>query len=410
MRARVNYVVRVLTPVLLVCLFAPTSTAYAAPPAATQKASPQVQAAPTSLPKVPLGQVTSVPGNATITVTDETGPVSGAPVNVTVKGVVQTVQTNAAGQAQFANLEMGYYTFMVDATSPRTAGTTSVTLLSGGTATGTIAVKRRTGSATIQVYYYPDKYQACWEPSPTMYKQVIPGATVSVTGGGASRSATTGADGVVKIDTLLPGSYTFSASKTGFSSVSGISTNVTVTADQAASGSVPLAIVGNSVIITVTDGNAPLDQVWVSIYCPNNSRTQYLTRPTDATGKATFLNVEPGTHVFDAQKLGYWRGSPSSISLTVDTGTKTGNLVLKKNGSAVVTVIDENAQPLTGVTVSSLYLDIKKTDAIGRATFDNAAPGPHSFTASMIGYSDGTIALTIPSGGTVSGSITLKRR
>ena len=68
MKARVNYVVRVLTPVLLVCLFALTSTAYAAPAAAQKAATQQAKPAVSATSPAAMKYDPNAPPQGTITI------------------------------------------------------------------------------------------------------------------------------------------------------------------------------------------------------------------------------------------------------------------------------------------------------------------------------------------------------
>lgn len=126
----------------------------------------------------------------------------------TVSGAGSTKTTNSSGYTTFSSLSLGTYSFTASKTGYE-SGSDSTTLNSSGTRTLTIyltpeEVLPTTGDITVYV-------------RDANTNALISGASVS----GSGYSGTTNSSGKVTFSSIPFGSYTFTASKTGYSSGSG---------------------------------------------------------------------------------------------------------------------------------------------------------------------------------------------
>ena len=324
-------------------------------------------------------------GSAAITVTDGTSAVGGATVSVSVNGTTQTVTTNEAGLAAFANLPVGSYIFTASKTGY--IGTNgSVTVTNGTTQPGTLAMTPQTGSVTLTINDGTNP---------------ISGATVSATVNGVQQITTTNSLGNVTFINLPTDTYTFTASKTGYNNNTA---SVTVTNGTTQTGTLALSAQNGSAAITVTDGSNAVSGATVSVSV--NGITQ--TATTNEAGLATFANLPIGSYTFIASKTGY---ISTNGSVTVTNGTtQTGTLALSAQyGSAAITVTD-GTNAVSGATVSVSVNGITQTattNEAGLATFSNLPVGSYTFTASKTGYNSNTASVTVTNGTTQTGTLAL---
>ncbi|MDR3588861.1 MAG: carboxypeptidase-like regulatory domain-containing protein [Negativicutes bacterium] len=112
---------------------------------------PQPAAYTVNPPQKSFGNVVRVAsGSAAIVVTDGNGPVSNAPVTVTVNGEVLSAITDASGKATLTNLPAGGYVFTVRAPGYFDASA-SVAVMSRDTAMYTISLSRQTRDELVAV-------------------------------------------------------------------------------------------------------------------------------------------------------------------------------------------------------------------------------------------------------------------
>lgn len=331
-------------------------------------------------------------GNAKITVTDGTLPLSGATVSVTVNGQAQTATTAANGEATFTNIPTGTYTFTATKSDYESGTANDVAITVGATATSTIALAHQTGSAKITV---------------TDGTLLLSGATVSVTVNGQEQIATTVANGEATFTNIPTGTYTFTATKSGYGS--GTSNGLTIAKGATATATVALTRQTGNAKITVTDGTAPLSDVTVSVTLNGQAQTAI----TAANGEATFTNIPAGTYTFTATKADYGSGTANDVVIANGT-TATATIALtRQTGGAKITVTD-GALPLVGATVSVTVngqAQTATTTANGEATFTNIPTGTYTFTATKPDYGSATANdVVIASGETATKTIALTRQ
>ncbi len=247
------------------------------------------------------------PGSAVITVNAEGSPLSGATVVVPVNGVNRTVTTDANGEAAFADMPPGVYSFGAYKANYSSTSVDGVVITSGAAATGTINLTRQTGSLTIRVR----------EPAspPVVY---IEGATVTVTGSGIAQGVTrtvqSDADGKAVFSDLPTGNYTFSVTKTGYANGSGTAV-ITNIADISTVISLAQTLVDIGLAVRDFETGLLLGGVTVTI-----TNGAYFQTQTSVEGETLrFENVPVGACTFTLTKAGYY--TITQIRVMPDDGT-----------------------------------------------------------------------------------------
>ena len=218
----------------------------------------------------------------------------------------------------------------------------------------------------------------------------IAGATVSFSGG----STTTDSNGAYTLSDVTAGTYSVTASQTGFttqtSSVT-VSAGATSTLDfHLSANSTPGGISGH---VTNSATGAAIAGATVSF--SGGSTT------TDSNGAYTFSNVTPGTYSVTASQTGF---TSQTSSVTVSSGaTATLNFQLSAAASpgafnGHVTNVATGAA-IAGATVS-FSGGSTTTDSNGAYSFANVAAGTYSVTASQSGFASQTGSVSVISGAT----------
>jgi len=166
--------------------------------------------------------------SGTVTDTNNGLAISGATVTLSGGGT-GTATTDASGNYSFSNLAPAGYTVTASLATytPGAGSSKAVTVTAGNTASGNLTLTSTLGSITGHV-------------TDATSHAAINGATVTITSGG-SGSATTDASGAYTISGLTAGSYSLSASKSGY--VSGTASGVSVTAGHATTSDFALTAV-----------------------------------------------------------------------------------------------------------------------------------------------------------------------
>jgi hypothetical protein len=329
----------------------------------------------TTAATIPLAAQT---GSAVLTVTDGTKPLVGATVSVTVGGGAKTAVTNASGAATFPSLPIGTYPFTATLAGYGD-GTVSLAITHGGVAAATIPLTAQVGKATVTV---TDASNA-----------PVSGATVSVTVGGTTKTATSGADGTAVFASLPIGTYSFTAVKTNYSTGEA---SATVTNGGSVALAIPISQLTSSANITVTDGTNPISGATVNVSVGGATQTA-----TTVGGVATFSGLPVGTYTFTATATGYGSGS---VSVPVTAAGGSGSIPLASTiGTANITVTGPPSGTTVTVTLTNGTVTYSATTTTGVATFSNLPVGNYTFTASAPGYTSGSSSVTVTdTGGSAS--------
>lgn len=201
--------------------------------------------------------------------------------------------------------------------------------------------------------------------------QPIPDVTVEATGSLGYGVATTDAFGAYTISSLEDGSYTVSFSTNdgvyvgqqydGVSSA-GTPTPVDIVAGGAITGIDATMLRYGTISGTVTIADAsPADGVSVSTIDPDGYSVM---ATTDVNGYYVLNSLAPGTYTVEFQPndgihhAQWWNGAANELAATTitvgDGGNVTGiDAVLSGGGSISGTILDSDAQPVDGATVSA---------------------------------------------------------
>ncbi|MDD4599521.1 hypothetical protein SDC9_03962 [bioreactor metagenome] len=322
-------------------------------------------------------------GGAKITVTDGTAPLSGVAVKVTVNGQEQTATTVANGEATFANIPTGTYTFTATKADYGSGTASDVVIANGTTATAAIALARQTGNAKITV---------------TDGTAPLSGVTVKVTLNGQEQTATTAANGEVIFANIPTGTYTFTATKADY--VSGTASDVVIANGATATSSIALTRQTGGAKITVTDGDNPISGITVSV----TVNGQVKTETTNAQGEATFTSIPTGQYTFTATS-GY-DSKTAVVTIAADTPAST-TITLPAMGS-VDFIVTSGSGPVPGakisVTVNGSKID-KNSGADGKVSFTNLPVGNYTFDITCTGYESKSQSVTISR--SITGNISL---
>ncbi|MBI3750381.1 MAG: carboxypeptidase regulatory-like domain-containing protein [Chloroflexi bacterium] len=118
------------------------------------------------------------------------------------------------------------------------------------------------------------------------------------------------------------------------------------------------------------------------------------TTTTDASGNYSFTNLTPSpSYTVSASKTTYSAGAGSSVTVPVTAGTtSTANLTLTSTLGSISGHVTDSAThaAISGATVQLDGGSTASTDATGAYAFSGVSPGPHSLTASKLGYNAAT--------------------
>ena len=206
----------------------------------------------------------------------------------------------------------------------------------------------------------------------------------SVSGGGYS--GTTNSYGYTTFYDLSFGSYSFSASKSGYYSNSGYASISTSSADATITIYLtPLPTVGD-ITVYVKDANTGSLISGATVSGGGYSKT------TGSSGYVTFTDMSFATYTFTATKSGYFSNT-GSASISIDSIDETITIYLTPHptvGDITVYVKDANTgSVISGATVSGGGYS-KTTNSSGYAAFTGIPLNTYTFSASKSGYFSGS--------------------
>ncbi len=235
-------------------------------------------------------------GDITVTVLDSStyNPIYGA----TVSGCGSSKTTNSSGKAYFYDVLYGGYTF-----------TASASEYYSGTGYASISDSYPTDSVTIYLDPIPTSGDITVRVVDYETDKAIYGANVS----GANRNGTTNSSGYVYFYDIAFGSYTFTASASGYysdSKTASISLN-----DPTDSITIYLDPIPTSGDITVYVKDKDTGSAISGAYVSGSGRSGN----TNSNGKIEFTGLNFGTHTFTATASEYGSGSGSGYISESDT-------------------------------------------------------------------------------------------
>lgn len=326
-------------------------------------------------------------GSITVYVYDaNTGSaISGA----TVSGAGTMKSTNYYGYTSYSGLSTGSYYFTASK-SGYSSGSGSTTITASNT------------SRTVYIYLTPEASTPTTGSITVYVKDANTGAYISGAGIGGDGYGTTNSSGYKTFSGLSLGTYSFTASKSGYSSGSG---SATISASSTSkSVTIYLTPTPSSGTITVYVKDA---STGAAISGASVSGGGY-SGSTNNSGYVSFSSIPFGSYTFSASKSGYSSGSGSaSISASATTNSVTIYLTrLPTSGTITVTVRDKDTNAvLSGAAVSGGGYS-GTTNSSGTVSFSSVPFGTYTFTASKSGYDSNTGSATISAASTTK-SITI---
>ncbi|MCE5286176.1 MAG: carboxypeptidase regulatory-like domain-containing protein, partial [Pelosinus sp.] len=283
-----------------------------------------------------------------------------------------TLTTGADGTVQFKNLPPGHYKFTVTYRG-EIVGSSPLAVPSSGMAKGNV-VMTASGSSGVGSAAITVKDQS---------GTPLSGVTVSVPVDGKTVPATTTDKGVAYFSSLPIGSYTFTASKAGYSDTP---SKQTISNANTTNADIVLPAQTGTVNITVTNG--------ASINPSFKEGSTTLT-PTATSGNVYTFTVTSGVnHMITVSAASYndWTvttnvasGGTDNKSVTL-TQSCTVNITVT-NGSGISPSFKEGTTALTPTSTS------------GNVYTFTLLPGAHTITVSASNYNDSTVTTpTVPNG------------
>jgi protocatechuate 3,4-dioxygenase beta subunit len=358
------------------------------------------------------GDLSGALGPATVgaisgTVTDSqtpAQPVGGATVSYTGTKGSGSITTTSTGGYTLSGITPGTYTVSASDAGFTSPSSQPVTVTAGTTATANFTLIATSGiSGAVS--------DSQTTPQP------IGGATVQYTGTGSSTGSgttTTNTGGGYAFNGVPPGTYTVTASHTGYTSPA--AQPVSVTTAVMATANITLAAT-SGIGGTVSDTQAPAQPVsGASVsYTGTGGTAGSGTTTANSSGGYTFSGVSPGTYSVAATATGFT--SPSAQPVTVASGgTATANLTLTATSGISGAVNDSQAtpQPISGASVhyagtgGTTGSGTMGTDLSGSYTFSGVPPGTYSVTASATGFtSPAADPITVTAGVTATANFTM---
>ena len=315
-------------------------------------------------------RLTPIPTTGTITVKvvdAVTGSViSGA--SITGGG---TGTTSSAGSVTFSNVPFGTYSYSASKTG-----------YYSGSGSGTISLSAQSTTVTIKLTPIPT--------TGTITVKVVDAATgaaisgASITGG---KAGTTSSAGTVSFADVPFGTYSFTASKSGYLSNSG-------------SATISLSAQSTTVTIKLTPVGA------ITVYVRDKATNALIsgasvigsgTGTTSSSGTVSFGSLQIGTYSYTASKSGYIGGS-GSASITKAGDNLTVTIYLTPIGSVTVYVRDKATNALiAGASITGSGTGT--TNSSGSISFGSLQIGTYSYTASKSGYLSGTGSASVTKAG-----------
>ena len=309
--------------------------------------------------------------------------------SATVSGAGYTKSTNSYGYTSYSGLSIGSYSF--------TASKSGYYSSSGSTTITTSST-----SKTVYIYLTPID-DTPTSGSITVYVKdantgsAISGATVS----GGGYSGTTNSYGYKVFSDLSFGSYTFTASKSGYSSNSGsVSISTSTTSNSVTIYLTPIPTTG-SITVYVKDAET-------GSYISGASISGDASGTTNSSGYKVFSDLSFGTYSFTVSKSGYYAGSGSATINSSSTSKSVTIYLTPIPTSGTITVYVKDAS--TGAAISGASVSgggvSGSTNTSGYVSFSGLSFGSYTFSASKSGYNSNSGSASISTSATTN-SVTI---
>jgi phosphatidylinositol-3-phosphatase len=323
----------------------------------------------------------TAPGAITGQVTDSSTGAAIAGATVSDSGGSTT--TNSSGNYMLSNVAPGTYTVTASATGHASRSST-VSVTSGNTATLNFQLTPNgPGAITGQV-------------TDSSSGVAIVGANISYSGG----STTTDSSGNYMLSNVAPGTYTVTASATGYVS---LSSTVSVTSGNTATLNFQLNPLPNNVpgtiqgrVTNISTGGAVSG---ATVSFSGGSTT------TDSSGNYSFSGVTPGTYSVTATHTGFFAvthaavlasGATVTLNFAMATGGKIAGTVTSSSGAAIAGA----AVTLTGGSINTTVNTT--TNSSGSYNSNWMPVGSYTVTVSASGHATQSKTATANTGATTT--------
>ncbi len=289
-------------------------------------------------------------------------PVSGATVSTDTGGYSTTSATD--GSYTIASVETGTYDVTASKSGYTSDTETGVYVPAGGSVTVDFSLTPTNGVIAGVVKDTSDN--------------PVAGATVATSTGGYS--TTSGSDGSYTLANVDPGTYSVTASKTGYTPDT--ETGVVVTAGNTTTANFAMAPQPGSITGYVRDSSSnPISGATVS----TNSGGYSTTSGTD--GSYTLSNVSQGTYSVTASATNYYSGTNAGVVVLPGTPTTSNFALNPQPGTISGYVKDTSNNPLAGATVSTNYGGYTTSSGSdGFYQLNGVAPGTYNVIATKSSY------------------------
>ncbi|MEI6209493.1 MAG: carboxypeptidase regulatory-like domain-containing protein [Desulfuromonadales bacterium] len=289
---------------------------------------------------------------------------------VTVSTSGGSATTDGSGNYSISGLANGSYTVSASKTGYTMSASQSVTVNSANA-----------GGINFTATLIPSTYSISGQV--TLNGAGLSGVTVTLAGSG-STSTTTDSSGNYVFSGAQNGSYTVTASKTGYTMSASLSvtvSNANVTGKNFTATVIPSTY---SISGQVTLNGAGLSGVTVTLAGSGSTSTT-----TDSSGNYVFSGAQNGSYTVTASKTGYTMSA--SLSVTVSNADVTGKNFTATAIPSTYSIsgkVTMNGTGLPGVTVTLTGSGSTSTttDSSGNYSFSGAQNGGYTVTPTLAGY------------------------
>jgi len=325
-----------------------------------------------------------------------------------VSGAGKSGITGTEGYLKFTNIDLGTYTFTASKTGYNSGSGEGAITATAPTTTVTIYLTKETPVGGQEDDYPVTDGVTVYVRDANTYA-LLSSAYVS----GSDYGGYTNSSGYVSFSIMDYGSYTFTASKSGYYSKSGSATisssnpcpSITIHLTPIEDEEEEEELVTGSITVYVYDSRT--DSAISSATVSGAGTTQY----TNYYGYTSYSGLSIGSYYFTASKSGYSSDS-GSTTITTSSTSKTVYIYLTPedntptSGSITVYVKDANTgASISGATVSGGGYS-GTTNSSGYKSFSGLSFGSYTFSASKSGYSSGSGSASISTSATTN-SVTI---
>lgn len=319
----------------------------------------------------------------------------GGPVLAGATAVIQglpsvTATSDATGKITFSSIVAGSYTLIISA-SGYTSQSLGFSLQAGTTADlGTIAMPLAPTTGILQ-----------GTVKDGVTGTALAGVSIVVTGS-ANANTLTSADGSYSMTGIAPGSITVSASKSGYTSVSGTGTIVAgsplIFSPGLSPAGQPTGTVG-SLTGQVIDATTQVPLAGVAVTIGTGK-----TATSGVDGRFSVADIAAGTYPVSFNFTGYTAKSIAAVMVSAGSTTDLQIIGLSKalNTVAILGKVTDlnSSQPIAGATVTVLGTTVNVvTDSSGNYHIEGLAPGNATMRFSAVGYTSETVIFSFANPG-----------